>query len=200
MKGKKILMLVGDFVEDYEVIVPFQALTMLGYTVHAVCPGKVKGETVRTAMRDFDGGGRFGERTGHHFTLNATFALVKLDEYDALIIPGGRAPERLRLNARVIGVVQHFAACDKPIAAICDGVQLLAEADVIAGRDCTGPAPCEREVRLAGGRWIDVSLDDAVVDANLITAPGWPAQPAWLAQLLGLLAADLTQDIALAGV
>jgi protease I len=201
MKGSKILMLVGDFVEDYEAMVPLQALTMLGYTVHAVCPGKIKGDTVRTAIHDFEGDQTYSEKAGHNFTLTGTFALVDPSDYDALVIPGGRAPEYLRLNPRVIDIVKHFAATDKPIAAICHGVQLLAAADVIAERDCTGYSACGPEVRLAGGRWIHAPIDDAVVDDNLITAPAWPAQPAWLARFVEVLEAqEHAEDLALAGV
>jgi protease I len=201
MKGQKILMLVGDFVEDYEAMVPLQALTMLGYTVHAVCPGKIKGDTVRTAVHDFEGDQTYTEKVGHNFALTGTFALIDPSDYDALVIPGGRAPEYLRLNARVLEIVRHFAETRKPIAAICHGVQLLAAADVIAGRDCTGYSACGPEVRLAGGRWIYAPIDDAVVDDNLVTAPGWPAHPAWLARFIDVLgASEHAEDLAMAGV
>ena len=187
MKAGKILMLVGDYVEDYEAMVPMQALSMLGYTVHAVCPGKIKGETVRTAVHDFEGDQTYSEKTGHHFALTGTFALVDPDEYDGLVIPGGRSPEYLRLNARVLEVVRRFAEARKPIAAICHGVQLLVAADVVAGRDCTGYAACEPEARLAGANWIHTPVDDAVADGNLVTAPAWPAHPAWLARFVEVL-------------
>lgn len=201
MKGQKILMLVGDFVEDYEAMVPLQALTMLGYTVHAVCPGKIKGDTVRTAVHDFEGDQTYTEKAGHNFALTGTFALVDPAEYDALVIPGGRSPEYLRLNDRVLEIVRHFAGAGKPIAAICHGVQLLAAADAISGRDCTGYTACGPEVRLAGGRWISASVDDAVVDCNLITAPAWPAHPTWLARFVDVLEArEHAEDLALAGI
>src|SRR5687768_13061721 len=122
MAAKTILMLVGDFVEDYEVMVPFQALLMVGHVVHAVCPGKKAGERVRTAVHDFEGDQTYSEKPGHGFTLNADFDRVRPEEYDALVLPGGRAPEYLRLNERVLAVVRHFAAANKPIAAICHGI------------------------------------------------------------------------------
>src|SRR5262249_28792411 len=133
MAAKKILMLVGDFVEDYEVMVPFQALQMVGHVVHAVCPNKKAGQKVRTAIHDFEGDQTYQEKPGHNFALNATFAEVKPSDYDALVIPGGRAPEYLRLDGQVVQVVKHFADNKKPIAAICHGAQLLAAAGVLSG-------------------------------------------------------------------
>ncbi len=187
MPGKNILMLVGDFVEDYEVMVPFQALQMVGHTVHAVCPNKKSGDTVRTAVHDFEGDQTYSEKPGHNFTLNATFASITPESYDALVIPGGRAPEYIRLNADVIRCVQHFASANKPIAAICHGAQLLAAANVIQGKRCSAYPACGPEVILAGGHYVDVPVTDAVVDGNLVTAPAWPAHPAWLAEFLAIL-------------
>lgn len=183
----KILMLVGDFVEDYEVMVPFQALQMVGHTVHAVCPDKRAGQKVRTAVHDFEGDQTYSEKPGHDFTLNATFSEVRAEDYDALVIPGGRAPEYIRLNDRVIGMVRHFAQTGKPIAAICHGVQLLAAADVVRGRRMTGYPACGPEAKAAGADWIDVEVDDAVVDGKLVTAPAWPAHPKWLARYLEVI-------------
>lgn len=183
----KILMLVGDFVEDYEVMVPFQALQMVGHTVHAVCPDKREGQKVRTAVHDFEGDQTYSEKPGHDFTLNATFAEIRPEEYDALVVPGGRAPEYIRLNDRVIAAVQHFAEAGKPIAAICHGVQLLAAADVVRGRRMTGYPACGPEVRAAGGDWVDAPVDEAVVDGKLVTAPAWPAHPMWLARFLEVI-------------
>lgn len=185
--SRKILMLVGDFVEDYEVMVPFQALLMVGFTVHAVCPGKKKGQSVRTAVHDFEGDQTYSEKPGHQFTLNATFDEVREDDYDALVIPGGRAPEYIRLNERVLGIVRHFDRARKPIAAICHGVQLLAAADALRGKRCTGYPACAPEAKQAGANWIDVPVDQATRDGTLVTAPAWPAHPAWLAQFLQVL-------------
>jgi protease I len=187
MAAKKILMLVGDFVEDYEVMVPFQALQMVGHTVHAVCPDKSAGQFVRTAVHDFEGDQTYSEKPGHRFTLNATFSEVRPEDYDALVIPGGRAPEYLRLNERVIGVVRHFAAAKKPIAAICHGAQLLAAAGVLEGRACSAYPAVGPEVRSAGGRFVDIKVDQAYADGNLVTAPAWPAHPQWLARFLDVL-------------
>ena len=192
MAAKKILMLVGDYVEDYEVMAPFQALRMVGHTVHTVCPGKAAGQTVRTAIHDFEGDQTYSEKPGHNFALNTTFADVKAETYDALLIPGGRAPEYLRLNEQVLQVVQHFAKVQKPIAAICHGAQLLAAAGVLEGRACSAYPACAPEVRAAGGRYIDVGYEGAHVDGNLITAAAWPAHPQWLARFLELLGTRIT--------
>lgn len=187
MAAKRILMLVGDFVEDYEAMVPFQALQMVGHTVHAVCPGKKAGEKVRTAVHDFEGDQTYSEKPGHNFTLNASFDELRVESYDALIIPGGRAPEYLRLNPRVLEIVRHFAQAGKPIAAICHGVQILTAAGVLAGRSATAYAAVEPEVRLAGAQWVECPVDEACADRNLVTAPAWPAHPAWLAKFLKIL-------------
>jgi protease I len=187
MAGKKILMLVGDFVEDYEVMVPFQALQMVGHIVHAVCPDRKAGDSCRTAVHDFEGDQTYSEKPGHNFALNFSFADVKEAGYDALVIPGGRAPEYLRLNPRVLEIVKHFAAHKKPIAAICHGAQLLAAAGVIEGRSCSAYPACAPEVTRAGGKYAEIPVDQAVTDGNLVTAPAWPAHPAWLAQFLQVL-------------
>ncbi|HIJ95533.1 MAG TPA: DJ-1/PfpI family protein [Desulfuromonadales bacterium] len=187
MSVKKILMLVGDYVEDYEVMVPFQALLMVGHAVHAVCPDKKAGEQVRTAIHDFEGDQTYSEKRGHNFTLNATFSEIKAEDYDALVIPGGRAPEYLRLNEMVIKIVQHFSETLKPIAAICHGAQLLAAAGVIAGKSCSAYPAVGPDVTLAGGTYVSIAMDAAHVDGTLVTAPAWPAHPQWLAEFLQVL-------------
>ncbi|NET84078.1 MAG: DJ-1/PfpI family protein [Moorea sp. SIO1F2] len=187
MAGKQILMLVGDFVEDYEVMVPFQGLQMVGHTVDAVCPDKKAGDIVRTAVHDFEGDQTYTEKPGHNFTLNATFDGINPEDYDALVIPGGRAPEYIRLNQDVIKIVQHFAQANKPIAAICHGAQLLAAADVIQGKKCSAYPACGPDVTRAGGTYADIPVDQAIVDGNLVTAPAWPAHPRWLAEFLKVL-------------
>jgi len=187
MSRKNILMLVGDFVEDYEVILPFQALQMVGHVVHAVCPGKKAGEAVRTAIHDFEGDQTYSEKRGHNFSLNATFDQIKPEEYDALVIPGGRAPEYIRLNPRVLEIVRHFAGANKPIAAICHGAQVLAAAGVLEGKKCSCYPAVSPEVTRAGGTFAELATTEAVVDGNLVSAPAWPAHPAWLAKFLGLL-------------
>jgi len=192
MAQKKILLLAGDFVEDYEVMVPFQALQMVGHTVHAVCPDKKSGEFVRTAIHDFEGDQTYSEKRGHNFMLNATFADVKVDAYDALVIPGGRAPEYLRLNPKVLEMVRHFSEMNKPIAAICHAAQLLAAAGVLQGRRCSCYPAVGPEVTAAGGTYEDVPMDKACVDGNLVTAPAWPAHPAWLAAFLEVLGTKIT--------
>ena len=187
MKPAKLLLLAGDFVEDYEIMVPFQALQMVGHTVDAVCPGKKKGDIVRTAIHDFEGDQTYTEKRGHNFTLNATFDEIDPASYDGLVIPGGRAPEYLRLNAKVLDIVRHFARANKPIAALCHGPQLLAAAGVVKGRRINAYPACAPEVEIAGGTYVTVNITDAVVDGNLVTGPAWPAHPAWLARFLAVL-------------
>jgi len=174
-------------VEDYEVMVPFQMLLMVGHTVHAVCPGRKSGEKVRTAVHDFEGDQTYSEKPGHAFALNFTFDQVKEAGYDALVIPGGRAPEYIRLNPRVIEIVKHFAAAKKPLAAICHGAQVLAAAGVVTGMKCSAYPACGPDVTRAGGTYADIPVDQAVTDGFLVTAPAWPAHPAWLAQFLKVL-------------
>jgi intracellular protease, PfpI family len=187
MAAKNILMLVGDYVEDYEVMVPFQALQAVGHNVHAVCPDKKAGDKVRTAVHDFEGDQTYSEKPGHNFALNATFAEVRAEDYDALVIPGGRAPEYIRLNEKVLEIVRHFAAANKPIAAICHGAQVLAAAGVLEGESCSAYPAVGPDVNRAGGRYVDIPADKAHVDGNLVTAPAWPAHPDWIAKFLAVL-------------
>lgn len=189
MAKKQILMLVGDYVEDYEVMVPFQMLLMVGHDVHAVCPGKEAGETVATAIHDFEGAQTYSEKRGHNFRLNATFTEIDASAYDALVIPGGRAPEYLRLDDQVLSIVQHFNNKNKPIAAICHGAQILSAAGVLKGKSCSAYPAVKPEVEGAGGQYVEASeaFDNAHVDGNLVTAPAWPAHPAWMAKFLEVL-------------
>jgi protease I len=187
MSRKNILMLVGDYVEDYEVMFPFQALLMVGHTVHAVCPGKKAGEAVRTAIHDFEGDQTYSEKRGHNFALNATFENVRPEDYDAIVIPGGRAPEYIRLHPRVLEIVRHFASANKPLAALCHGAQVLAAANVLKGKKCTCYPAVSPDVALAGGTYAEVAMTEAVVDGNLVTGPAWPANPAWLREFLRVL-------------
>jgi protease I len=187
MSRKNILMLVGDYVEDYEVMVPFQSLQMVGHTVHAVCPGKKAGDVIRTAIHDFEGDQTYSEKRGHNFALNATFEGTRSENYDALVIPGGRAPEYIRLNPKVLEIVRHFATANKPIAALCHGAQVLAAAGVLKGKKCSCYPAVSPEVTGSGGTFVDVPMTEAVVDGNLVSGPAWPAHPSWLAKFLTVL-------------
>ena len=192
MKGgsevmKRILMLVGDFVEDYEVMVPYQALQIAGHKVDTVCPDKKAGDKVRTAIHDFEGDQTYTEKRGHDFSLNATFSDVQAADYDALVIPGGRAPEYLRLNQELIEIVRAFAQANKPIAAICHGAQILTAADVVKGKRVSAYPAVGPEVTSAGGTFVDVGFQEAVTDGNLVTGPAWTAHVAWLRQFLAVL-------------
>ncbi len=187
MAAKQILLLIGDFTEDYEVMISYQVLVMVGHTVHSVCPGKKAGEKVRTAIHDFEGDQTYTEKPGHDFVLNATFDDVRAEDYDGLVIPGGRAPEYLRLNPRVLAFVRHFFNANKPVAAICHGTLLLATAGVLKGRTCTSYPAVGPDIEACGGVYVGVPLDGAHTEGNLVTAPAWPAHPAWLRAFLTLL-------------
>ncbi|MBO1272050.1 MAG: protease [Shewanella sp.] len=184
----KVLIIAGDFVEDYELMVPFQALGMVGHQVSVVCPEKSAGDKIKTAIHDFEGDQTYTEKPGHLFALNADFAGTNADNFDALLLPGGRAPEYLRLNPQVIALVQAFAQQQKPIAAICHGAQLLAAAKVIKDKKISAYPACAPEVALAGAEYANIEVDQAVTDGLFVTAPAWPAHPAWLAQFNKLLA------------
>ncbi|HRP76303.1 MAG TPA: DJ-1/PfpI family protein [Rhodocyclaceae bacterium] len=190
--GKKILMICGDFCEDYETMVPFQALLAVGHTVHAICPGKSAGDKIATAIHDFEGDQTYSEKRGHNFTLNKSFDDVNAKDYDALVIPGGRGPEYLRLNTQVVEMVRHFFDADKPVASICHGAQLLAGARVLEGRRCSAYPACQADVELAGGKYADIPVDQAFTDGNLVSAPAWPAHPAWIGQFLALLGTKIS--------
>lgn len=192
MPSKKILMICGDYCEDYETMVPFQALQAVGHTVHAVCPDKVVGDHIKTAIHDFEGAQTYSEKPGHNFTLNASFADVRPGDYDALVIPGGRGPEYLRGYPAVCDAVRHFFDANKPVAAVCHGAQLLAGAGVLKGRTCSAYPACRAEVELAGGTYAEIAVDKAFTEGNLVSAPAWPAHPDWIAQFLALLGTHIT--------
>lgn len=187
MAQKKILLLTGDYAEDYETMVPFQMMQMVGHQIHAVCPNKKNGDKIITAIHDFEGEQTYSEKRGHYFMLNADFKKINAEQYDALIIAGGRAPEYLRLNDEVIQLVKHFAQAEKPIAAICHGIQILTAADVVKGKKLTAYPAVGPEIGLAGGQYEEVNVDDVVVDGNLVTSPAWPAHPKWMAAFLKVL-------------
>lgn len=193
---RKVLLLTGDFVEDYENMVPFQALKIFGHTVHAVCPGKKSGDTIKTAVHDFEGDQTYTEKQGHNFALNHDFADVRPEDYDALVIPGGRAPEYLRMDAKIVEIVTHFMRENKPVAAICHGAQLLTAIDgqYLRNRAISAYPACRTEVELAGARYADIGIEEAVSDGNLVTAPAWPAHPAWLAKFVDLLGGTAVQS------
>ncbi|MGB9953828.1 MULTISPECIES: DJ-1/PfpI family protein [unclassified Haloarcula] len=186
--GKDILMIVGDFGEDYEIMVPFQALQMVGHEVDAVCPDKAAEETIKTAIHDFRGDQTYMESRGHDFVLNATMADVNPSDYDALVVPGGRAPEYLRTYDEVLDAVRHFFEEDKPVAALCHGPQILAAADVLDGYEMTSYPACRAECEAAGCSWVD----EVVTDGNLVTGQAWPDHPEWLAQFIALLGDDVS--------
>ena len=193
MATKKIIMLVGDFVEDYEAMVPYQILTMVGHEVATICPNKKKGEFVKTAIHDFEGDQTYTEKRGHNFILNTTFDEINPEDYDALVIPGGRAPEYLRLNEKAIKMVQHFEKEQKPIAAVCHGPQLLVSANILKDKTCSAYPAVKPDIIMAGGIWSESneSFTSAITCNNLVTAPAWPAHPEWMSQFLKLLGSKI---------
>jgi len=189
---KKILLLTGDFAEDYETMVPYQMLLMVGYQVHTVCPNKRKGDSVKTAIHDFQGDQTYTEKPGHNFVLNYTFSDIKLDEYAGLVIVGGRAPEYLRLDKKVLDLVRYFFNNNKPVAAICHGIQILTAAGVVKGRKMTAYPAVGPEVTIAGGEFQNIPADEAYVDGNLVTSPAWPGHPAFIREFLKILGATIS--------
>ena len=165
MGGKRILMLVGDFVEDYEAMVPFQMLLMVGHHVDTCCPDKSAGDTVKTAIHDFEGDQTYSEKVGHNFGITIDFSEAINSDYDALVIPGGRAPEYLRLDQRVLDLVRRYNDAAKPIAAICHGAQILATAGILNGRSISCYPAVSPEVTLSGGTYIEAA---ATFDLSLI--------------------------------
>mgnify|MGYP000250567669 CR=1 FL=1 len=188
---KKVLFLTGDFTEDYETMVPFQMLEMVGYVVHTVCPDKKKGDSIKTAIHDFEGDQTYTEKPGHNFILNYSFDDVDVTNYDGLVIAGGRAPEYLRLNATVLEMVKHFFNTNKPVAAICHGIQILTAADVIKGRKLTAYPAVGPEVTLAGGEFQSIPADGVFVDGNLVTSPAWPAHPSFIREFLKIMGTEI---------
>lgn len=187
MAAKNILFIVGDYVEDYEVMVPFQTLQAVGHVCHAVCPDKTSGQFVRTAVHDFEGDQTYSEKPGHNFVLNANFDEIRAEDYDALVIPGGRAPEYIRLNPRVLEMVRHFFETNKPVASICHGAQVLAAAGVLEGRECSAYPACGPDVTRAGGKFVDIPASQAHTEGNLVSGPAWPTHPDLINQFLKLL-------------
>lgn len=178
--SKKILMLVGDYVEDYEAMVPFQAMLSVGLHVDTVAPDRNAGDTVPTAVHDFVGDQTYRETPGHRFAITADFDKVDPQAYDGLYVAGGRAPEYTRLNEKVLDITRHFFEKDKPVAAICHGIQILTAARVLEGRTLTAYVAIGPDIELAGGTWKNVLADQAVEDGNLVTSPAWPGHPAIL--------------------
>ncbi|PRY20069.1 protease I [Aliiruegeria haliotis] len=176
-KPARILMIVGDYSEDYEVMVPFQAMIMLGMDVDAVCPGKRKGDVVKTAIHDFEGDQTYSEKPGHLFRLTADFGMVEPNDYAGLYIAGGRACEYLRLDQRVLDIVRAFDADARPVAAICHGAQILAAAGILQGRRLTAYPAVAPEITAVGGQFVEVAPEQAVTDGNLVTSPAWPGHP-----------------------
>ncbi|ADY53229.1 intracellular protease, PfpI family [Pseudopedobacter saltans DSM 12145] len=185
--SKRILMLAGDFVEDYEIMVPYQALLSVGLQVDVVCPDKKKGDSIATAIHDFVGFQTYAELRGHNFVINKSFDDVNLSDYDGLYVCGGRAPEYIRLNQKVLDYTRHFFEENKPVAAICHGIQILTAANVVKGKTLTAYPAVGPEITLAGGTYKEIPVDQAITEHNLTTSPAWPGHPAILKEFYKLL-------------
>ena len=190
--SKKILMLAGDFVEDYELMVPYQALESLGFHVDVVCPDKKTGDTIATAIHDFTDYQTYIELRGHNFVITKNFDDVRLEEYCVLNITGGRAPEYIRLNKKVLDYTRYFFERKLPVAAICHGIQILTAAKVVSGRTLTCYAAVAPEVDLAGGIYKNIAPAEAITDGNLTTSPAWPGHQAILAEFYKLLGVKIS--------
>ena len=191
MSGKTILMLVGEFSEEYEIFVFQQAMEAVGHAVHVVCPNKKSGELIKTSLHDFEGDQTYTEKLGHFFRLNKSFKDVREDDYDAVYVAGGRGPEYIRIFPRVIEIIRNFHAAGKPIFSICHGAQVLAAAEIITGRKVAALEYCEPEVRLAGGIYVDVPPEGATRDGNLVSAKGWPGLAAFMKECLLVLGTEI---------
>lgn len=198
MPGKKILMLTGEFTEEYEIFVFQQGMEAVGHTVHVVCPDKRAGDKIQTSLHDFEGHQTYIERFGHLADINKTFSEVKLEEYDAVYCAGGRGPEYIRTDKRIQAMVRHFHETGKPIFTICHGAQILMAVDgVLTGKRVGALGACEPEVRLAGGTYVDLSPTEALVDGNMVSAKGWTALAAFMRECLKVLGTEIHhKDIA----
>lgn len=189
---KKILLLAGDFTEDYETMVPFQLFQTLGYQVDAVCPDKHAGDMIKTAIHDFEGDQTYSEKRGHNFMLNKDFDCVQAQDYDGLYITGGRSPEYLRLNKRVIEIVSYFLKENKPLGAVCHGPQILVATGLLKGRRLTAYPSVAPEITAAGGEFVPVQGDNAITDGNLVTSQSWAAHISLFKSFLNVLGAEIT--------
>ncbi|QQR35589.1 DJ-1/PfpI family protein [Devosia oryziradicis] len=194
MAGKKILMLTGEFTEEYEIFVFQQGMMAVGHTVHVVCPDKKAGDRIKTSLHDFEGDQTYTEKVGHYADINKTFseALAQLDQYDAVYCAGGRGPEYIRTDKRIQQMVKHFHDADKPIFTICHGVQILIAVDgVVRGKRVGALAACEPEVTLAGGTYVDLSPTDSLIDGKMVSAKGWTALAAFMRDCLKVLGTEI---------
>ena len=194
MAGKKILMLTGDFTEEYEIFVFQQGMEAVGHTVHVICPDKKAGDILRTSLHDFEGDQTYTEKLGHNFTINKTFseAEAQLDQYHAVYCAGGRGPEYIRTDKRLQAIVRHFHEAQKPIFTICHGVQILIAVDgVVRGKSVGALGACEPEVTLAGGTYVDLSPTDVHVDGTMVSAKGWTALAAFMRECMKVLGTEI---------
>ncbi|MFL9503723.1 DJ-1/PfpI family protein (plasmid) [Rhodopseudomonas palustris] len=195
MAGKKILMLCGEFTEEYEIYVFQQGMEAVGHTVHVICPDKKKGEMIQTSLHDFEGHQTYIERFGHLAEINKTFSEVDLNEYDAVYCAGGRGPEYIRTDKRIQAMVRHFHEEKKPIFTICHGVQILVAVDgVVRGKKVAALGACEPEVILAGGTYIDVKPHEAYVDGTMVSAKGWTGLAAFMRECLKVLGTEIRHN------
>jgi protease I len=178
----RILMLAGDAAESLEVMYPYQRLLEEGYDVDIAAPSKKK---LQFVVHDFvDGYDTYTEKPGYTWQADVAFSDVKPENYIALVIPGGRAPEYIRNDPDVQRIVKHFFGDQKPVAQLCHAPLVLAAAGVLSGRRTAAYPALAPDVRAAGAQFID---SEAVVDGNMVSARAWPDHPAWMREFMALL-------------
>jgi protease I len=181
--SKKVLILAGDAVEALEIYYPYYRCLEAGYEVTIAAPSAKK---LQTVVHDFvEGMDTYIERPAYGLGADEAFENIKPESYDGLIIPGGRAPEYIRLNEHVPGIVKHFFDEGKPIAAVCHAAQIFAAIpDILKGRELTAYIACKPEVLAGGGKYIEENLH---VDANLVSGHAWPDLPGLMREFVSLL-------------
>jgi len=176
---KKILLLAGDAVEALEIYYPYFRCLEEGYNVTIAAPSKKK---VQTVVHDFIGWDTYTESKGYLIEAHLCFEDVNPEGYDGLIIPGGRAPEYIRLNQNVPKIVAHFFEANKPVAAICHAALILTTVrQYLEGREMTAYIACKPDVEAAGATYIEEPLH---VQGNLISGHAWPDLPGFMKEFI----------------
>ena len=180
----KVLILTGDAAETLEVFYPYQRLQEEGYEVHLAAPAVKK---LQFVVHDFvDGFDTYTEKPGYTWPADLAFADVDPEDYVALVIPGGRAPEYIRNDPDCQRIIRHFFSVDKPVAQLCHAPLALAAAGVLDGRRTAAYPALEPDVRAAGAEFVD---GGGVVDGLMVSGRAWPDHPAWMREFINILRA-----------
>lgn len=180
----KVLILAGDAAEALETMYPLQRLKEEGFTVHVAAP---KRKPIQTVVHDFEPHmDTYTEKLGYRVPVDLAFSEVKPEEYDALYLPGGRAPEWIRNEPRALEIVRHFFEANKPVGGICHAALILTAAGVAKGRRMAAYPALKPDVEMAGAEFVD---GEAVVDGNLVTGRAWPDHPGLMREFIRLLKA-----------